>query len=301
MSIKKWVSLGIIYVVAVFAVFSAVTGQNPLASGEMEHDGHSTDETQNHDEHDSEEASHEGTAEHDDHETEADQKEEEEMDHSEHNHHDHEVESEVTTDVTYDNETISIALEDNTGAAPELAMEHEAEMHFIMVSTDLEEYYHLHPEKKQEGVYTVDQSLNDGTYQAFIDIAPKGKEYQIAPNTVQVGTSETGKASLESQDNWTKEIDGNTVTLEDVEAKVGEEVPLVFDTHGETPDPYLGALGHVVILDEGAEQYIHVHPDSDDTTTFNAHFPKPGMYKIWAEFKFGEDVHIYPFIIEVTE
>ncbi len=40
MSIKKWVSLGIIYVAAVFAVFAIITGQNPLASGEMEHDEH---------------------------------------------------------------------------------------------------------------------------------------------------------------------------------------------------------------------------------------------------------------------
>ncbi|WP_373290648.1 YdhK family protein [Oceanobacillus neutriphilus] len=40
---KKWVSLGIIYVVAVFAAFSIITGQNPLASGGMEHDEH-TDE-----------------------------------------------------------------------------------------------------------------------------------------------------------------------------------------------------------------------------------------------------------------
>ncbi|WP_374705726.1 YdhK family protein [Oceanobacillus oncorhynchi] len=40
---KKWVSLGLIYVVAVFAAFAIITGQNPLASGEMEHDEH-TDE-----------------------------------------------------------------------------------------------------------------------------------------------------------------------------------------------------------------------------------------------------------------
>lgn len=287
MSIKKWISIGIVYVVIVFASYSVITGENPLASGGMEHDEHSSEEAPNHDEHS-------------DHETGADQKEVENMNHSEHNHHS-EMESEVKTEVVYDNEKISITLEDETEAAPELDMKHEAEMHFIMVSHDLEEYYHLHPKKEQEGVYTVDQSLNDGTYQAFVDIAPKGKAYQAAPNTVQVGTRETGKADLSGKDDWTKEVDGNTVTLEDVEAKIDEEVPLVFDTHGVTPDRYLGALGHVVILDENAEQYIHVHPDSNDTTVFNAHFPKPGMYKIWAEFKFGDNVHIYPFIMEVSE
>ncbi|WP_445667734.1 YdhK family protein [Oceanobacillus sp. FSL W8-0428] len=48
---KKWVSLGIIYVAAVFVVFSVVSGQNPFASGKMEHDGHSNEETQSHEEH----------------------------------------------------------------------------------------------------------------------------------------------------------------------------------------------------------------------------------------------------------
>ncbi|WP_227994992.1 hypothetical protein [Oceanobacillus sp. CFH 90083] len=285
MSIKKWVSLGIIYVVAVFAVFSVVTGQNPLASGEMEHDEHSGEEAQNHEDHDKED----------------NQKEAEDMDHSKHDHHNHQEESEVKTNVTYNDEKISIELEGHEGAAPELAVEHEKEMHFIMVSNDLEEYYHLHPEKEQEGLYTINQPLNAGTYQAFVDIAPEGKAYQPAPNTVQVGTSETNKTSLEKEDNWTKEMDGKTVTLEDVEATAGEEVSLVFDMHGEKPEHHLGALGHVVIVDEGAEQYIHVHPDSEDTTSFHAHFPKPGMYKIWAEFKFGDEVHTYPFIIEVAE
>lgn len=225
------------------------------------------------------------------------------MDHSKHNHHHHEhhVESEVKTNVTYDNGKISIKLEDNTGQPPALAVQHEKKMHFVIVSNDLNEYYHLHPEKKQQGIYVIDQNLSDGTYQAFVDIAPENKAYQVTPNTLQVGTNETSKADLKGTDNWTKERNGKTVTLDDVNATVGEEVPLVFDTHGEKPDPYLGALGHVVIVDENVEQYIHVHPDTDDTTTFNAHFSKPGMYKIWAEFKFGDNVHVYPFVIEVKE
>ncbi|WP_249260965.1 hypothetical protein [Virgibacillus pantothenticus] len=192
-------------------------------------------------------------------------------------------------------------MEDHIGNPPVLAVQHEKEMHFIIVSNDLEKYYHLHPEKEQQGLYTVKQVLNDGTYQAFVDIATEDRAYQVTPNTLQVGTKETSKANLDGMDNWTIERNGKRVTLSDVEAKVEEEVPLVFDMHGEKPDPHLGALGHVVIIDEDVEQYIHVHPAANDTTTFNAHFSKPGMYKIWAEFKFGDNVHVYPFVIEVKE
>lgn len=224
------------------------------------------------------------------------------MDHSKHNHHHgHNVESVIKTNVTYNDGRVFIELEDDNETPPELAIQHEKEMHFIIVSNDLEEYYHLHPEKEQQGSYAVSQVLNDGTYQAFVDIAPENKSYQIMPNTLQVGTNETGKVNLEGEDNWTKESDGKTVTLNAVDATVGEEVPLVFDTHEEKPDPHLGALGHVVMVDEDVEQYIHVHPASEDTTSFNAHFSKPGIYKIWTEFKFGDNEHVYPFILEVKE
>ncbi|WP_368655204.1 DUF1541 domain-containing protein [Ornithinibacillus sp. 4-3] len=37
---KKWVSLGIIYVIAVFTAFGIITGQNPFASKGMEHNEH---------------------------------------------------------------------------------------------------------------------------------------------------------------------------------------------------------------------------------------------------------------------
>lgn len=298
MSVKKLVSLGIVYVVIVFAGYSVITGNNPLASGEMEHDEHS-DEENGHEEHEGDEASEEETTEHDDHNTESNQEEDEDMDH-EHGH-EHESESEVKTDVSYDNEELIISLEDDTGAAPELAIEHEKEMHFILISNDLEEYYHLHPEKEEEGRFRVNQALEDGTYQVFVDIVPENKAYTPAPNLLQVGTEETAKAHLHADNEWTKEVEGKTVTLEEVEAIAGEEVPLNFDMHGEQPETHLGALGHVVIVDEGAEEYIHVHPASEDSTTFNAHFTEPGMYKVWAEFKFDGEIHVYPFVLEVKE
>lgn len=224
------------------------------------------------------------------------------MDHSKHHHHHaHNMESEIKTTVTYNNGKVVIKLEDDNGNPPELSTQHEKLMHFIIVSNDLKEYFHLHPTKEQQGIYTVNQLLKDGTYQAFVDITPKNKAYQIKPNILQVGTKDTSKVNLDGKDNWTKEQNGKTITLVDVDATVGEEVPLVFHMHGEKPEPHLGALGHVVIVDENVETYIHVHPASADTTTFNAYFTKPGMYKIWAEFKFSNNKYVYPFVIEVKE
>jgi hypothetical protein len=288
MSIRKWVSLGVLYVVLVFAGYGVLAGENPLVSSE---DGH--------EEHRNEESSENESEDHDNHNDEANQEEGETMEH-EHGH-EHKVESEVKTSVAYENNEIVITLEDETGAAPELAVEHDKEMHFIIISNDLEAYYHVHPEKEKEGSFSANQPLGEGTYQAFVDIAPKNKDYQAAPNPIQVGTVETAKAKLTSGDDWTKEIDGKTVTLKDVEIKAGNEVTFEFDTHGNEPETYLGALGHVVIVDEEIRQFIHVHPASNDTTAFNTHFSEPGFYKVWAEFKFDNEIHVYPFVIEVVE
>src|SRR5699024_1062500 len=97
------------------------------------------------------------------------------MNHHEHHHAHENVESEVNTKVTYDNGKVFIKVEDSMGNPPELSVQHEKEMHFMIVSNDLEKYYHLHPTKEQQGLYVVNQELDEGTYQAFVDIAPENK------------------------------------------------------------------------------------------------------------------------------
>jgi len=290
MSIRKWVSLGILYVVLVFAGYSVLAGENPLVSNEVGHEEHSN-----------EEASENESENHENHNDEANHEEDESMK-QEHEHgHEHQVESEVKTNVAYESNEIVITLEDDTGAAPQLAVEHDKEMHFILISNDLEQYHHLHPEKEKEGTFLANQDLDEGTYQAFIDIMPENKAYQATANAIQVGEVETAKAKINADEDWTKEIDGKTVTLKEVEIQAGNEITFEFDTHGNQPETYLGALGHVVIVDEEIQQFIHVHPASNDTTAFNTQFSEAGMYKVWAEFKFDNEVHVYPFVIEVVE
>ena len=78
-------------------------------------------------------------------------------------------------------------------------------------------------------------------------------------------------------------------------------IELKFKIKNAIPDPYLGALGHVVIIDEQAEKFIHVHPISNNETIFETQFEKAGIYKLWAEFKFGQDIIAFPYVFSVTE
>lgn len=208
----------------------------------------------------------------------------------------------VTSSLAYQNGLFEISVTDKSGKPVEdFEINHEKLNHFIVVSDDQSHYYHLHPEYKGVGKFEMAFQLSQGAYKAFVDIKPKGYDYVVSSLPVQVGeaTDHGHHAGLVPETNFTKTIDQHTVTMKPSTLKSGEEVMLDFQIAEGTPEPYLGALGHVVILDEQAEKYVHVHPESDVKTVFATHFEQPGIYKIWAEFKFNGKVTTFPFVVEV--
>lgn len=214
----------------------------------------------------------------------------------------HTGESEVIPSIHYDGEIMMITVEDKQGKPViEYEINHEKLMHLIVVSHDLAEYYHLHPTLLEGGVFSLDEELPAGSYSAFVDIMPVGYGYHVEPISLQVGTEEAiGHIDLIPDTNFTKMIDGVTVTMESNTLKTGVPIRLNFIVKGASPEPYLGALGHVVILDESAINYVHVHPVSDKETTFETQFDESGIYKVWGEFQFNGKVHVYPFVIDVN-
>ena len=221
--------------------------------------------------------------------------------HAEHHHHTVSGESDVAANVSYKDRVITIELKDKDGNAPELGISHEKKMHFIIVNADLQEYYHGHPEKQGEGIYTLQKELTDNEYKVFVDIAPKNLSYTVSPIELHVGDAHHhGHTSndLSVAQELTQTVDGHTIELNATTFEAGQDISLQFDTKGEVPEPYLGALGHVIILDEDAEKFIHVHPAAKDRTQFDTVIPKAGKYKLWAEFQFNGKVSVYSYVIE---
>ena len=212
------------------------------------------------------------------------------------------VNSEVAVNAFYNNDELVIELIDLNDQVPELELSHEMLMHAIVVSSVLQQYYHVHPENKKDGVYTQQINLPDNIYNVFVDIKPKELNYEIAPIQIHVGNTDgsSRKAKLSEDTNFTKIINGQAVTLMlEAGIRVNEDIMLDFELLGAKPQPYLGALGHVVILNEEADRFVHVHPMSASKTAFHTQFHEPGVYKIWAEFKFKDQVNVYPFVINV--
>ncbi|WP_338786089.1 hypothetical protein [Metabacillus sp. FJAT-53654] len=247
----------------------------------------------------------------DTHGTSVDETEEKAENHTSHssaeNAHEHDEqansESAVNVTVKEENKTIVLNLEDYSGnPVKDLEISHEKRLHLIVVDEHLDQYYHLHPEETAPGQFEIASQLEEGTYKVFVDIKPKNLDYEVQPISFTVGNPDTddhSHGSLEVDQQLEKTIDGKKVTLSTTPLVVDEPVTLTFDVHGAKLEQYLGALGHVVILDEQGEEYLHVHPLEEENPVFETQFSKPGIYKIWAEFQENGKVTVYPFVVEV--
>ncbi|MEH7438938.1 hypothetical protein V7182_15805 [Neobacillus drentensis] len=212
--------------------------------------------------------------------------------------------SEINAFVQNDQKNIKIHLKDKAGnPVDELEINHEKELHLIIVDEQLQKYYHVHPERTGKGEFTIENNLPEGFYKAFIDIKPKNFAYKVEPVSFIVGnpSSSTHGHELIPDTTFSKEVDGETVTLKVSTFKVGEPVTLSFDLDQTNLTPYLGAMGHVVILDEYGKEFLHVHPSNEKEPIFETTFEKPGIYKIWAEFKQNGTVRAFPFVVEIKE
>lgn len=229
------------------------------------------------------------------------------MKHDHHQHHEMDENlPEVQVTTTYNSGTVTVKVRDSHDMAVNLEETHEKRMHLVIVSADLETFLHVHPVENDSGDFEVKLELPTGRYLAFADINPVGMTYVVKPIEITVGEATESPnidwETLVSSDNSTKEIAGKTVTLQRPTLTAEKRATLSFDLNGEQPLPYLGAMGHVVVLDEQGTQFIHVHPASEEHPIFEAQFPTSGFYKLWAEFKFADvGVLAFPFRVKVED
>ncbi|MGD6815975.1 hypothetical protein ACQCVE_02735 [Metabacillus sp. 113a] len=121
----------------------------------------------------------------------------------------------------------------------------------MIVSEDLAEYDHIHPIRTGKRTYEIKKALKPGTYKAFDDLKPENGRYEVKPDVLQAGNKAKKYPPALKSDTDSKQSSGEfTVELNPKKLSSGVLVVLSFSFNKRTPEPYLGASGHVVILDD---------------------------------------------------
>lgn len=226
----------------------------------------------------------------------------------------------------------------------DLSIVHEKPMHLLVVSEDLSEFYHLHPEPQTDGVYKVPFTFpNGGNYRLYADFTPLENSQIVQDFPLAVSGNERAKIALKPDAKLEKTVDGLRVALKSQnDLTANKELMLsfqAFDAATGKPvadlENYLGAKAHFVVISEDLQQFVHAHPMSNDNAKQHAHgetaamkmpedkphshgeklngaaaesivsahvsFPKPGLYKIFAQFQRVGKVITVPFTVDVKK
>jgi hypothetical protein len=189
------------------------------------------------------------------------------------------------------------------GAVHDYDVVHERELHLIVASRDLTTFHHLHPARDADGRWTTElPDLPPGPYRAFADFQPTGADrLTLGIDLLRPGTAPSPSPLRPAA---ADEVGGFEVTLA---RPGGDEVAITVRRDGEpiTPEPYLGAAGHLVALRDGDLAYVHVHPlDGDGSpgpVRFAVELPSAGTYALFFDFQVDGEVHTARFVVDAGD
>ena len=221
------------------------------------------------------------------------------------------------------------------GIVKDLQIVHEKPMHLIVVSEDLAEFYHLHPEAQADGSFKASFAFkNGGKFKLYADLSPAKDRQMVRNFDLTVAGSERAKEDLKTDVKFEKTVEDLRVVMKpDGDLAANKEITLnfsVFDARTKQPvsdlQNYLGEKAHFVIVNKDLNEFVHAHPMSLDNVKDDGHqhddnsaqkgdgklssaavnsvsahvsFPKAGIYKIWAEFQRNGKVTAVPFVVDV--
>jgi hypothetical protein len=198
---------------------------------------------------------------------------------------------------------------------PALITTHERPLHLFIIDRRLEYFRHLHPESVGPGTFESREALPPGEYVVIADFLPQGGRSQMLQRVLVtrgfLGPMFPAAPELTPDDRETKQHDGVRVRLEASGLSAGREATLRFalsDAASGEPisdlEPYLGAPGHMLIVNGDLTEADHAHPEEAATAgpfiTFQPLMPAAGRYKLWLQFQRRGVVSTVPFVVSVA-
>lgn len=197
-------------------------------------------------------------------------------------------------------------------------------IHMVVVNNSLNYFHHIHPELKDGQFIITTQFPAEDLYHIYLNFQPSGAIEQQIAMTLQVGSGKSAESAASPDQNLVKTFGPYKVTL----AKQGDFIakdmsaglePVTFGFNSaqtgqeiKTLQPYLGAFGHLTMINEKTFDYVHVHPqvqvtsDSDTAGPAVSFLPlglygpiKPGIYRVFGEFNPDGNLITVDFTIQI--
>ncbi|MDZ4797758.1 MAG: YHYH protein, partial [Bryobacteraceae bacterium] len=209
----------------------------------------------------------------------------------------------------------------NTGTSLEKV--HEKPLHLLVISADLARLDHVHPEPRTATSLLLKYRFTKpGKYWIYADFTPAGAPQTIARFQLDVAGDPVEPAAPE-----TSTVRATLVTSEPT-LRTSRDITLKFNLTDEKTgapvedlQPYLGAWGHILLISQDANHFLHAHPKEDQqpgadpwkhshaaaigpspsTIETTAGFRRPGMYRVWLQIQRAGKVETLPFVLNVED
>jgi hypothetical protein len=189
---------------------------------------------------------------------------------------------------------VSFQVQDHDGTAvTSYDLKHEKDLHLIVLGTrDLTDFQHVHPTRAADGTWTAHVRLAPGTsYRLYADGSTGGSDFVATGDLFTTGSSPAPAGVPEPSTR--EQVDGFTVELDQRDGVAALRVTKA--GAAVTLEPYLGALGHLVVIRADDLSYLHVHPEEGATPAFMVAGLAPGRYRYFFDFQVDGVVHTAAF------
>jgi hypothetical protein len=191
---------------------------------------------------------------------------------------------------------------------------HERLLHLFIVDRSLEYFRHVHPLPAGDGVFELTQDLPPGEYVLIADFLPRGGRAQLLQRAIVTpgyqGPLFPPAPALTPETSADRVEGGVRVHLDAGVLKAGKEAVLRFtlsDLATGAPlsdlEPFLGAPGHLLIVNADLTEADHAHPEEPATSgpsiSFQPLMPAAGVYKLWFQFQRRGVVITAAFVVSV--
>jgi hypothetical protein len=194
---------------------------------------------------------------------------------------------------------------------------HEKLLHLLIVRDDLTHFGHEHPDIGPDGAFRLRYTFPaGGDYHLFGDFAPRGGGSQVMMVKIRVQGKDAGKFDLsKAERSLVRKVEGVVVELSDGSLPIKKTTGVTFHLRDAATgqavtdlEPYLGAMGHLILIHQDGVTFVHSHPDErlpdvgrNGSVPFLVRFPKPGLYRGWSQFQRRGNILTSDFVVEASE